>query len=64
MKKKTHKMTVKRFKVSGQGKFMKRTAGQNHFNSRESGVVTRRKRRDISIAETESRIIHQLMPYN
>jgi len=61
---KTHKATVKRFKITGCGKILKRKAGQDHFNSRESGVVTRQKRRDIGIAETEHKIIRQLMPYN
>ena len=61
---KTHKATAKRFKITRNGKILKRKAGQDHFNSRESGVVTRRKRRDISIASTEAKVIHQLMPYN
>ncbi|HBH16870.1 MAG TPA: 50S ribosomal protein L35, partial [Candidatus Veblenbacteria bacterium] len=51
MKVKTHKATVKRFRATAKGKLMKRTAGQDHFNARESGVVTRRKRRDVEIAK-------------
>lgn len=61
---KTHKATVKRFKITRKGKILKRKAGQDHFNSRESGVTTRNKRRDITICETEARVIKQLMPYN
>jgi len=61
---KTHQATAKRFKITRQGKILKRKAGQDHFNTRESGVTTRNKRRDITIAQTESRIIKQLMPYN
>jgi large subunit ribosomal protein L35 len=61
---KTHKATVKRFKITRNGKIIKRKSGQDHFNSRESGVTTRSKRRDIGIAETEHRVIKQLMPYN
>ena len=61
---KTHKATVKRFKITSQGKILKRKAGQDHFNSRESGVTTRNKRRDIGIADTEHKVIKQLMPYN
>lgn len=61
---KTHKATAKRFKVTKNKKILKRKAGQNHFNSRESGKVTRNKRRDISISRTEARVIKQLMPYN
>lgn len=61
---KTHKATVKRFKITRNDKILKRKAGQDHFNTRESGVITRNKRRDIGIAETEHRVIKQLMPYN
>ena len=61
---KTHKATAKRFKITRNDKILKRKAGQDHFNTRESGVTTRNKRRDITIAHTESRVIKQLMPYN
>lgn len=61
---KTHKATAKRFKVTKNEKILKRKTGQDHFNSRESGKVTRNKRRDISISHTEARVIKQLMPYN
>lgn len=61
---KTHKATVKRFKITGNNKILKRKAGQDHFNSRESGNVIRSKRVDLSISKTEHRVIKQLMPYN
>jgi len=60
---KTHQATAKRFKITKNNKIIKRKAGQDHFNSRESGVVTRGKRRDIGIAKTEHKVIRQLMPY-
>ncbi|MBI5037788.1 MAG: 50S ribosomal protein L35 [Candidatus Kerfeldbacteria bacterium] len=61
---KTHKATAKRIKQTGSGRLIRRTAGQDHFNSRESGVVTRRKRRDQSVAATEAiKSIKQLTPY-
>ena len=43
-KAKTHKATAKRFKVKKTGKIIKRTDGQDHFNSRESGKTKRNKR--------------------
>lgn len=55
-------MTAKRFKVSGQGKFMKRTAGQDHFNSRESSRTTMSKRRDSAIAKVNMPALKKLMP--
>ena len=49
MKRKTHKGAKKRFWVTGKGKIRHRSSGQDHFNSRESGKVTRNKRRHTDI---------------
>ncbi len=61
---KTHKATAKRFKRTRNDKILHRKAGQDHFNTRESGVITRRKRRDILMDKTNLRTIRQLMPYS
>lgn len=49
---KTHKATTKRYKLTKSGKkkskIIKRTAGQNHFNTRENGKVGRNKKSDIT----------------
>lgn len=58
---KTHKATAKRFTVSGAGKVLRRKAGQDHFNARESGKVKRNKRRDISASTRDTRTIISLM---
>lgn len=57
---KTHKATVKRFIIK-KDKIIKRKAGQDHFNSRESGKITRRKRKDIEISKTDAKIIRRLI---
>lgn len=60
MKAKTHKSIAKRFKVkkSSKGtKIMKRTNGQDHFNSRESGKTKRNKRSDRVMSETVKKTI-------
>ncbi|MBI5466106.1 MAG: 50S ribosomal protein L35 [Candidatus Kerfeldbacteria bacterium] len=62
MKVKTHQATAKRFRVTTSGKLMKRTAGQDHFNARESGSVTRSKRRDTEIAKVNVSAIRKLIP--
>ena len=49
MKIKTHKASSKRFKITKKGKVIKRTAGQDHFNSKESGKTTTKKRRDKKV---------------
>lgn len=61
---KTHKATVKRFKKTAQNKLIQRKAGQDHFNSRESGNTTRHKRLDISTTSTLAKTIKMLTPYN
>jgi len=61
---KTHQATVKRFKRTGNDKLKQRKAGQDHFNSRESGNTTRQKRLDISTTKTLEKTIKILTPYN
>lgn len=50
MKQKTHKAISKRFRVTKTGKVIKRTAGQGHYNSRETGKVGRNKRNDATLS--------------
>lgn len=67
---KTHKATRKRIKITKpvkrrkkKAKLLQRTAGQDHFNARERGVITKRKRRDHSISTSNIRSIKKLVPY-
>lgn len=48
MSNKTYKALSKRMKTTKNGKVVKRKAGQDHFNTRESSKVTRNKRTDVS----------------
>lgn len=59
---KTHKGTAKRFRVTKNGKVIKRTAGQNHFNARENGKVGRNKKSDTILSPTVNRIIQIALP--
>lgn len=59
----THKATRKRFSISKKKKFIARTAGQDHFNSRESSNTTMRKRRDHSEAREDRNALKKMMPY-
>ena len=65
-KRKTHKATAKRLRLTGgkTKKFMKRTAGQDHFNSRERGATTMGKRRDHQLHSTTVASVKQLLPYS
>ena len=62
MKLKTHKALSKRLKITKTGKVLKRTAGQDHFNGRETGKVTRNKRSDKQFSATHARAVKTLMP--
>jgi len=64
MKQKTHKAISKRVRVTKTGKLLKRTSGQDHFNSRESGKVTRNKRRDKQVPYTLEKNIKTFIPHN
>ncbi|MEK7138813.1 MAG: 50S ribosomal protein L35 [Patescibacteria group bacterium] len=41
---KTNKSLLKRVKITGSGKILKRPPHQNHFNAKDSGNQTRQKR--------------------
>lgn len=61
---KTHQATAKRFRKTAGGKFMKRAAGQDHFNSRDRGIKTMGKRRDSSVADVNVPAVKRLLPYS
>lgn len=64
MKAKTKKAFAKRIKVTKTGKMLIRQGGQDHFNSRESGKTTKKKRRDASLSESFRRSVKSLLPNN
>ncbi|MEK7537573.1 MAG: 50S ribosomal protein L35 [Patescibacteria group bacterium] len=59
---KTHQATAKRFRKTGPKRFLKRKAGQDHFNSRDRGVNTMGKRRDVSVNAVDTPAIQRLLP--
>ena len=61
---KTHKAAAKRIRITTKGKVVKRTAGQGHFNSRESGTTKMNKRRATGLAKASSKQVKKLLPYN
>ncbi len=62
MKLKTNQAIAKRFKRTKTGKIIKRTAGQNHFNTRETGKVGRNKKSDVVMSDTVNRVMRIAMP--
>lgn len=64
MKAKTKKAFAKRIKVTKNGKMLIRKGGQNHFNSRDTGTVTKKKRRDSHLSESFRHSVKSLLPNN
>jgi large subunit ribosomal protein L35 len=64
MKQKTKKSVSKKIKVTGSGKLMRRSSGQNHYNSRDTGAQTRAKRIDKGFAVAkEEQNVKNALPY-
>jgi len=62
MKQKTHKAFSERVKITKTGKLLKRYAGQDHFNSRDSGKISRKKRRDKQFSKAHAKAVKTLLP--
>ena len=61
---KTHKATAKRFRPIKGNRFIKRKNGQDHFKAKETGELTRRRRRDVSLDnQQECKNLNRLLPY-
>lgn len=61
---KTHKATAKRFKITKNNKIIRRKAGQDHFNAKETGKTKRNKRKDREVSRSDVKAIKQQIPYN
>jgi ribosomal protein L35 len=58
---KTHKALVKRIKVSKKNKVLRRATGQNHYNSKETGKVGRKKKNDARLFKTDEKNVLKAM---
>lgn len=58
---KTHKSIRKRFRITGRKRLMRRSAGQDHFNAREPGKVSMRKRRDRELDKTNRPAVRKML---
>ncbi len=57
---KTVKFATKRLRLTRQGKVLFRPAHQNHFNAKESGDVTRRKRGFQILEKNQSKVFKRI----
>lgn len=58
---KTRKFATKRLKLTKKGKMLFRPAGQNHFNAKESGNKTRRKRGLENLPKNQAKIFKKIL---
>ncbi|MFH0779939.1 MAG: 50S ribosomal protein L35 [Parcubacteria group bacterium] len=63
-KQKTIKAVAKRVRITKNKKVIKKKCGQDHFNSREPGKVTRKKRRPVQFTAADRRNIMSFIPHN
>ena len=59
---KTRKSLLKRIKITGRGKFMKRHTSQDHINAKDSGNKTRSKRKAIGVSSANRKTIRKSLP--
>ena len=50
-------------RVTKNGKVLKRYCGQSHYNSRDPGKITRKKRRDTEFSRAHIKAVRTLLPY-
>ncbi len=64
MSNKTNKSLMKRIKITGTGKVMKRPPGQNHFNAKDSGSKGQRKHGSVRApSELEKKVKSLILNY-
>jgi len=58
---KTRKSIKKRFKITKNGKVLKRAIGQNHFRAKKSGKKRRETRKWVKISKVYTKKIKKLL---
>ena len=58
---KTNKSLLKRIKITGSGKILKRPPGQNHFNAKDSGSRGQRKHGNVNAPNELNRKVKELI---
>jgi large subunit ribosomal protein L35 len=52
---KTRKALVKRFKITKNGKILRRATGQNHYRAKKTGERKRKGRKWVVLCKTEAK---------
>jgi len=60
---KTKKALVKRFKITKNGKILRRLSGQNHYRAKKSGERKRKGRKWVPLAKSETKRIRKYLHF-
>ncbi len=58
---KAKKALLKRFKITKNGKILRRLSGQNHYRSKKTGERKRKGRKWIALSKTEAKRIKKFL---
>lgn len=58
---KTKKALVKRFKITKNGKILRRLTGQNHYRSKKTGERKRKGRKWVPLIKTEAKQLRKYL---
>jgi len=58
---KTKKALIKRFKITKNGKILRRMTGQNHYRSKKTGERKRKGRKWILLSKTEAQHLKKFL---
>ncbi|HRY82392.1 MAG TPA: 50S ribosomal protein L35 [Candidatus Moranbacteria bacterium] len=61
---KTKKALIKKVKITKNKKVLRRSTGQNHYNSKEDGAVGREKKGDLRLFKADEKNVLKALPYN
>jgi ribosomal protein L35 len=61
---KTKKSVSKKVKITKNKKVLRRTTGQNHYNSKENGAEGRAKKKDQRMFRADEKNIVAALPYS
>jgi len=59
---KTRKALLKRIKITGKGKILRRPVHQGHFNAKDSGNKTRSKRKKEIFSAVDTKMVRNVLP--
>ena len=58
---KTKKAIAKRFKITKNGKILRRATGQNHYRSKKTGEAKRKGRKWVALSKVEAKKLRKYL---